>query len=765
MKKLILSVICILLATFFSGGSLWGQEFSSLIPYPLKLTKGEGHFVLSPETRLIVNDEGKLGDAVTYLQQMVASLMNKGLVQMREDIENGQRNAISINISNEQMPTEAYRLEVTPRLIRLSASHPQGMFYALQTLHQLLWDAQVSSTTTKFNIPCLSIADQPAFEWRGLMLDVSRHFYSMEFLKKQVDILSSFKMNRLHLHLTDDQGWRLEIKAYPALTQRGAWRTFNRQDSTFLRLSKVNPEVALDPRFIIRHDEKTLYGGFYTQEEIRDLVQYAQKHHVEIVPEIDMPGHMMAAISLFPELSCTGAVGWGETFSYPLCPCNEATFTFLENILTEVIDLFPSRYIHIGVDEVEKNTWEASEACKQLMQKNGYKEVRQLQTYFTERIRSFIASKGKEVIAWDEVLEDKINADTNIMFWRDWIGGVPEKATANGNKVIFTPTSPMYFSRRDSSLYAVYHFTSQMDAIPDNKQSLILGAQASIWAEGIPNEQVANRLIYPRLIALSEAVWTPREMQNWHSFKFRLGNQFRFLDKQNVRHTQPSYRLLPLMHVNKEKKEINIRLESERVEPVIYYTTDGSTPTLKSHRYTDQGITVTKSADVCAAIFDKGVMQLPNAHRLADYHKAIGKSVVYNNPWNKAYPAGMEYTMTDGYRGGEQYNDGFWQGFTTDIDIIIDLGEPTVVSSFSAQFMQVTGTGLYMPQYVEYSISLNGNTYETILNVANDIPENEKKAVFKNFEGKIKQKKARYVKVFAKNKSGGFIFTDEIVIN
>lgn len=734
-----------------------------IVPYPASVEIRNGHFTFSEETRLLVKDHGQFADETAYLQQFIQGFLSRGLTQATREV----RNILVIELCDEEMPRGGYRLDVTHDRILISSPHKDGIFYALQTLRQLLFSAQLSvqrGEHKRLRIPCGSIVDYPAFEWRGLMLDVSRHFFTIEYLKKQIDLLSYFKMNKFHLHLTDDQGWRIEIKKYPELTQQGAWRTFNGQDSTCIERARFDQDYALDPRFIINHfDDQPLYGGFYTQDEIRDLVRYAQSRHVEIIPEIDMPGHMAAAISIFPELSCSGEAGWGTTFSYPLCPCNEFTYTFLENVLDEIAALFPSRYIHIGVDEVEKDTWADSDACRKLMKEKGFDKVEQLQTLFVDRIQSFLSSRGKEIIAWDEILEGGINPDVNVMFWRDWLGGVPEKAVNNGNHVIFVPTSPLYFSQMDSALFPVYHIQKMFDAMPEEKQYLIRGAQACIWTELIPSENMASRHIYPRLLALSEATWTNKESLDWNSFKQRLTNQLVFLNAENVKHPSRSYKLIPTITVNEEGRYISLRLESEQTEPKIYYTTDGSIPTEHSQLFTD-GIIVSDSASICAAIYDKGIIQLPLLRRSLDYHKAINKLVSYHSTWHNAYPANSEHTLTDGLRGGDGYNDGFWQGFTTNLDVTIDMQELTHINSFSAMFMQITGPGVYMPEYVEVSLSEDGTHFEKVLRINNDIPESEQSLVFRKFAGRI-DKTARYIKVFAKCKEGQFIFTDELVIH
>jgi len=757
MKKYI---ICLLLCAGALSAVCESQNTPSLVPYPAEIKVNEGAFILSAETGLTVNDKGLFSDETAYLQQMVKSLFDRGLTA------SGKANSLVIDWAADNGRPEGYTLDITPDKIQISANQAAGVFYALQTLKQLVFSAQVKNGESgEISLPCLHIVDYPTYRWRGLMLDVSRHFQTIEYLKKQVDLLAAYKMNRLHLHLTDDQGWRLEIKQYPELVQRSAWRSFNRQDS-FL-LGNPNPEYALEPRFIISREGGYLYGGYYTQDAVKELIEYARLRHVEIIPEIDMPGHMSAAIGAFPELSCTGDTGWGTTFSYPLCPCNEATYIFLENLLSEVADLFPSEYIHIGVDEVEKDTWASSDGCKQLMSDEGFAEVEQLQAYFVDRIQKFLAGKGKKVVAWDEVMEGRVSPDVSVTFWRDWIGGVPEKVVNNGNQIIFDPTSPIYFSRRDTSLYSVYHnLNAKINVVPQDKRHLILGAQACVWAEGISSEHVANYTVYPKLLALSEVVWSPVAVQDWESFKQRLVNQFLFLDKEQVEHTLMPFHLIPVINVDAQSKKINVRLDSEQNNPVIYYTLDGRDPTAKSLRYNDKdGINVsTVGVELRAAVFTGNEIRGPVVKRSLDYHKAVGKPVSYKTEWNKAYPAHLYATLTDGYRGSEHYNDTYWQGFTTDIEVVIDMQETVSISHFAADFIQQTGPGVYMPDYVEVSTSIDGNQFTKVLTVKNDIPETERAPVMKKFEGKFTKTKARYVKVFAKNKADKFMFTDEIVI-
>lgn len=747
-----LFIIKLSMLIFWGTITVRGQE-AGIIPRPAQQVPHSGYFILSSETRLVVDTPDQ---EVLFLQDMVKGYLGQNLS------EKGKGNCILINLSPEITAEEGYAITISKDTIHITARTATGIFYAIQTLQQLCSSAKAGQG--KLLIPQGKIIDYPAYGWRGLMIDVSRHFFTLEYLKRQVDILSYYKMNKLHLHLTDDQGWRIEIKKYPELTQKGAWRTFNSQDSACMKETGNDPDLAIDPRLIIHTVNGPLYGGYYTQDELKELIKYASARHVEIIPEIDMPGHMSAAISAYPDLACTGRSGWGETFSTPLCPCNETVFVFLKNVLDEVITLFPSEYVHLGADEVEKATWESSDACKALMKEKGYSTVAQLQTYFVEKLQQYLSSKGKKLIAWDEVLEGGINKDVNVMYWRDWAGGVPQAVVANGNQIIFTPGTPLYFSRQDSTLFPIYNGVPKaMNEVGEHKQ-LIKGAQANLWTERIPTERRSDYLVYPRLLALSEITWTSSSNLNWESFKRRLQPQFDFLDQKGIKHTTLAYTLIPEISI--EKNNVNVRFETEQVTPDIHYTLDGSLPTPHSLKYKDDGINIADSASICAAIYTAdGKMQEPVLRRRVDLHKAINRPVIYRSKWNKAYPASKEKALTDGLQGGEDYNDGIWQGFTEDVNITIDLGKEVPVSYFSANFMQVTGPGIYMPAYVEVRTSRDNKKYDKVLTIHNDIPETQKEKVVKQFSGKLNtEKKVRYVNVQAKVRAKSFLFTDEIII-
>jgi len=563
----------------FSLGAMYisAQSTPALIPYPETVEMRNGHFILSESTQLLLNDQGRFTNEVFYLQNLIMAATGKYLSS-----EKGN-NAIEINYSSQITNEEGYVLDITSAKMSITAKTPVGAFYAMQTIRQLL-PVEVESyksVSASVNLPSLFITDHPAYEWRGSMIDVSRHFFSIEYLKKHIDRLALYKMNKLHLHLTDDQGWRIEIKQYPELTEQGAWRYYNNMDTSLIQASAENPNLALDTRYIIRRKgENDLYGGYYTQDQMKELIRYAQLRHVEIIPEIDMPGHILSAIQIYPNLSCTQNTGWGELFSVPLCVCDEQVYTFLENVLSEVIELFPSKYIHIGADEVDKTTWQESALCKELMEKEPIQTVEEIQSYFVKRIQKYIESKGKKVIGWDEVLDGGVDSNITIMYWRGWLADNPGKAAKNGNPIIMSPTFPLYFDflADKTSLYRVYNMGVVYDNVPEDKIHLIKGAQANLWSQATPTENHADFMLFPRLTALAERVWTNKNI--YESYTQRLLSHYPRLEVLGV-----NYRLPDLLDVTQESlyfKDTYFYIQSPLPNMEIHYTIDGNIPGIES---------------------------------------------------------------------------------------------------------------------------------------------------------------------------------------
>ncbi len=653
--------------------------------------------------------------------------------------------------------SEGYLLSIQPKGIEIKAANSAGLFYGLQTFLQILNDRHFyNKTEQSWSLPALEISDKPAFSYRGLHLDVSRHFFPPSFIKKYLDLMAMYKLNRFHWHLTDAGGWRFEVRKYPELTDCAAWRTqedwgmwWNNGDRTYAK-----------------RENEGAYGGFYTQEEIRDIVAYATQRHIEVIPEIEMPGHSEEVLAVYPQLACFVDGKNGE-----FCAGKEASFQFIENVLQEVMELFPSRYIHIGGDEASKSAWKKCPLCQKRIKTEGLKDEKELQSYFIRRIEQFLSARGRKIIGWDEILEGGLAPDATVMSWRGEKGGI--EAARSGHDVIMTPGEYCYFDsyQADPSTqpYAIggflpylkvysYHPVSSQLSIEESQH--VLGAQANIWTEYICSPEQVEYMAFPRVLALSEVVWSPKKKKDPEDFKRRVESHISMLKHKGINVFSLSDRIEMGMEVDTLKKQIRVSFDSERYRPEIRYTLDGSEPDRQSALYT--GPFWIDSAKVKAAIFREGEKSEQTSSGRFDYHKAIGKKVVYHNPYSASYPAAGDITLTDGYRGGLTYGDGRWQGFLKNLDVVIDLETIQPLHSVDIKFMQLTGPGVYMPQYVEVSLSENGKDFTTVGHIKNDIPADKPDLFFKNFVSEFSAK-ARYIRIFAR-KQVGFMFIDEIVV-
>lgn len=553
--------------------SLVAQQTISLIPYPAKLVAGKGAFVVSPKTTIHIAPNAPFQNEAGLLAELFANSFGKSLRQTAAAAANQIRLQYDASINE----AEGYRISITPQQVILSAKLPAGLFRAVQTIRQLLpASIEKKGRQSTLALPAVQIEDSAAFGWRGVHLDVSRHFFSMAYLRKLVDLMALYKLNKFHLHLTDDQGWRIEIKKYPKLTEEGAWRSFNNQDSVCMERAKDDPDFRIDPKHIVERNGKQLYGGFYTQQQMKELVAYAAARHVEIIPEIDMPGHMMAAINAYRYLSCDSTSAFGELFSTPICPCRPTTIQFAKDIFTEIMAIFPSPYIHIGGDEVDRSHWEKSEACKALMQKEGLKNSAELQAWFIRQMESFFHANGKKLIGWDEILDGGISNTATIMYWRTWVPNAPVEAAKNGNQVIMTPGSPLYLSEEPdkNSLPAVYHYNIIPKQLAPSDAAKIIGAQGNLWTEYIPTEQRADYLYMPRLSALSEILWTGK--RDYNSYLNRLKVHYKRLDLLNVHYRLPD---LGVLNEYAFTDTLKFELKKPLDDLLIRYTLDGSIPT------------------------------------------------------------------------------------------------------------------------------------------------------------------------------------------
>lgn len=649
---------------------------------------------------------------------------------------------------------EGYKLNVNKKGVAIYATTETGLFYGLQTVIQL------SHNQTK--IPFLEITDNPRFAYRGLHIDVSRHFFPIDFLKKQIDIMAQLKFNRFHWHFTDGPGWRIEIKKYPELTNIAAWRTHPLWKDWWESGRKyVSAETA------------GAYGGFYTQEEARELVRYAAERHIVIIPEIEMPGHSEEVLAMYPQLSCTEKPYTSSEF----CIGNDETFEFLENVLTEIIDIFPSEYIHIGGDEAEQKHWKECVKCQARIKEEGLKNESELQSYLIRRIEKFLHSKDRKLIGWDEILDGGLDKSAVVMAWRNVNIGID--AVQNGYKVIMTPAEFCYLDSYQGipdtqpeaiggflPIEKVYSFNPAPDSLSENVAKQIWGVQANAWAEYIPTEQHMEYMLYPRALAMAEVAWTQPEKKSWDDFKSRVNYAIPILQSKGYNPYTLSKEPFIALENDSVNKAIEVTLTSELTPIEIRYTTDGNEPSAQSPLYSEP-LMIRDSAMVKAKLFRNGEAVGNSINHRIDYHHGIGKKVIYNTPYSKYYPASGETTLIDGIPGGLSHGDGLWQGFMLpEIDIVIDLQEVIPIKSINVRFLQNANSWIWFPKTIVYSVSEDGETYNEVNNISGDFAEKDEKGTLFHSFAWSGAENARFVRLHAVSNGikGGWMFLDEITV-
>jgi hexosaminidase len=686
-----------------------------------------------------------------------------------------QKNYVQLLV-DENLRAEAYKLEVNSNRILISSKRSAGFLYGIETLRQLL-PAAIESSDLVFNvdwsIPNLTIEDQPRYSYRGLMLDVTRHFFEIEYLKKTIDRLAMLKLNVLHLHLVDDQGWRIEIKKYPKLTEVGAWRV-DQEDKNWDERSKTSV------------DEKGTYGGFYTQDELKDLVAYAAIKNVEIIPEIEMPAHVSSAIASYPELSChqrpigvpSGGV-WPITDIY--CAGKEHTFEFLENVLEEVMAIFPSKYIHVGGDEATKTNWAECADCKKRMRSENLENVEELQSYFIKRMERFINAKGKKLISWDEILEGGIAPEATVMSWRGTKGGV--EAAKQGYDVIMTPGTHCYFDHYQgpqneeplafggyTPLSKVYSFDPLVEGMTEAEAKHVLGGQANLWSEQIKTETHSEYMIFPRLAALSETLWSPIESRNWEDFSSRIATMFDRYDYLEINYAKSAYLVLQDVHIDMDTKQVSLALKNEFMNSDIRYTFNKDKLTDSALKYTAPLI-LKESTEVHASLFKNDKPFGVAFNTSIEFHKAVGKKVIFKEIYDARYQGEGEFGMVNTLRGTKNFSDGHWQAWLgKDMEAVIDLGEETSIQEVILGTLENQGPGIYFPTSVTVYVSKDGKNYQKVGVEKRSYAKNPSFDL-KEFKISFEKQAVRYVKVFAKNltktpEGGGvWLFVDEIIIH
>ena len=582
---------------------------------------------------------------------------------------------------------EAYTIEISKDTILITAKAYSGFFYAQNTLLQL--------RDKKDKIPCGFIEDSPAYMWRGAMIDVSRHFYPIDFLKKQIDIMAFYKLNRLHLHLTDAAGWRIEIKRYPRLTQLAAWRT------DVLWKSWWNGD-----RKYAEQGTAGAYGGYYTQEELKELVKYAEQRNITIIPEIEMPGHSEEVLTAYPELSCTHVPYKQADF----CPGSIATYDFLEHVLQEVLEIFPSPYIHIGGDEAGKASWSSCPRCQKKMKEDGIQDLKGLQTYLIRHIGNFLNSQGRQLIGWDEIVDDHLPEGTHVMAWRDQENA--QKAVQKGYGVILSPGAHCYFDAYQDdpstqqeaiggflTLEKTYQLTPQK-GLTSTEHTFIKGVQDNLWTEYVPTEEHAEYMLYPRLLAIAEI--------GWYGAKHRDFNDFR---KRAMQETD--------------------RLRALGINAFDLHQEMGNRP---------ESLTPQR-------------------------HKALQAEIIYNRPASPYYKGNGERKLIDGQLGGWNYADGRWQGFigSNYLDVTLDLKKMQTIRKIATDFLQCSRPDIFYPAVYRISMSDDGQHFKKMYEKTHEVSHLPLVDTdYWTWKGK---QKARFIRIEAHNgKKGGWIFADEILI-
>jgi len=682
-----------------------------LVPLPAKMETAPGFFPLSRGTLIQFPAQAEgLDIIIGHLRAWISELPG----------ENGGHNMLLFNQDPGISNPEGYRLKVKPDEIRIEFAEPAGAFYALMTLRQLRDSLGL--------IPCLNIEDEPRYPYRGMHLDVCRHFFPVEDVKKYIDQLALHKMNRFHWHLTEDQGWRIEIKKYPKLQEIAAFRK-----ETLIGHYSDQPH---------RFDGKR-YGGYYTQEEIREVVEYARQRFVTIIPEIEMPGHATAVIAAYPELSCHGrpvevATLWG-VFEDVLCP-TEQTFEFMENVLLEVMDLFPGEYIHIGGDECPKVQWKESAFCQELIAREGLKNEEGLQSYFIRRIDRFLTGHGRKLVGWDEILEGGLSPNATVMSWRGTEGGIA--AAKQGHDVIMAPTSYCYFdyyqARNPSEplsiggfvpLEKVYSFEPTPAELSPAEAKHILGAQGNIWTEYKSTYEQVEYNAYPRAFALAEVLWTPAGKRDFKDFQNRLALHLPTLKGVNyARH---------LYDIQFEMQDGSVVLSNRQGQPMMYKM---------------EGMAKAAPYKGPVSIDRSGLFQALPANgtgRILELefhtHAAFGKKVSWKEGPHPNYQLGGAQALSNGLLGSEhRFGDGEWLGWWgKDVELTVDLEEPQPVSTLQMRFFQSRGEWIYLPKEVKIFYSKNGIDFRPLATQA--VTQSNDRVL--KFDLNFRKKKARYWKI------------------
>ena len=743
------------------------QEVSLTQGNPFKLN--ENVLIAYPENNALLQRNAEF--LSEYIQQATNYAPKTKAIAAGEQVKNAIVLGLDPGIANK----EGYVLTTTPEGISINGQTENGVFYGIQTLRKSI-PAEAKGATIL--IPAGEIKDEPRFSYRGMHLDVGRHFFPKEFMKKYIDLLALHNMNTFHWHLTDDQGWRIEIKKYPKLTEIGSQRS----------------------RTVIGRNtqeyDNTPYGGFFTQEEAKEIVKYAQERYITVIPEVDLPGHMLAALAAYPEMGCTGGPyevcpRWG-IFEDVLCIGNDQTMQFLEDVMNEIIEIFPSKYVHIGGDEAPRTRWEKCQKCQARIKTEGLKADKnhtaedRLQSYCMTRIEEFLNSKGRQIIGWDEILEGDVAPNATVMSWRGMEGGI--KAAQLGHDVIMTPTSFCYFDYYQTAdtkdeplgiggyvpIEKVYSLKPVPAVLTEEQSKHILGAQANLWTEYIHSSEHVEYMVLPRMAALAEVQWTQPEKKDFKDFTKRLARLMKFYQRDGFNYAKHVFDLKVDFTPDVTKKAVVVTLSTIDDAP-IYYTLDGTEPTTASLKYTEP-VSITETADFQAVVIrPEGKSKVVN--KKISFNKATYCPIELTFQPSEKYKFGGAITLVDGMKGNDSYATGAWLGFVGgDVEAIIDLGQETEIKQVATNAIVDMSAWIMGSTGLVVSISDDNKEFREV--AAKDIPAEtniDKKGV-ENYEITFDPVKARYVKVVIKRSpalpkghagegKAAYMFIDEIEVD
>ena len=776
MKKLNHALLAGALALVCASCGTEQEANYQVIPLPQEVSLTQGNpfklngnvLIAYPENNALLQRNAEF--LSEYIRQSTGYAPKTKAIAAGEQV----KNAITLGLDPDIANKEGYVLTTTPEGISINGQTENGVFYGIQTLRKSI-PAEAKGATIL--IPAGEIKDEPRFSYRGMHLDVGRHFFPIEFIKKYIDLLALHNMNTFHWHLTEDQGWRIEIKKYPKLTEIGSQRS----------------------RTVIGRNtqeyDNTPYGGFYTQEEAKEIVKYAQERYITVIPEVDLPGHMLAALAAYPEMGCTGGPyevcpRWG-VFEDVLCIGNDKTMQFLEDVMSEIIEIFPSEYVHIGGDEAPRDRWKECPKCQARIKAEGLKADKnhtaedRLQSYCMTRIEKFLNSKGRRIIGWDEILEGDVAPNATVMSWRGASGGI--KAAQMGHDVIMTPNTYCYFDYYQTAdtkdeplgiggyvpIEKVYSLDPTFDLNEEQKKHII-GAQANLWTEYIATTEHVEYMVLPRMAALAEVQWTQPEKKDFKDFTKRLARLMKFYQRDGFNYAKHVFDLKVDFTPDVAKKAVVVTLSTIDDAP-IYYTLDGTEPTTASLKYIEP-VVITETADFQAVVIrPEGKSKVVN--KKISFNKATYCPIELTFQPSEKYKFGGAITLVDGMKGNDSYATGAWLGFVGgDVEAIIDLGQETEIKRVATNAIVDMSAWIMGSTGLVVSISDDNKEFREV--AAKDIPAEtniDKKGV-ENYEITFDPVKARYVKVVIKRSpalpkghagegKAAYMFIDEIEVD